>query len=721
MWTIQLFPLGLVFLHSLITIPFAESKGKRNALHDYRKTSDTLLVGTDKVLKVKTKLLNSTEQCAKRCNRSKGLPFACKAFVFDKPTKRCRWLSFTSLDSGIVRRHNNTFDLYEKKDYVRNCIVGKGANYKGTLSVTKSGIRCQAWNSTIPHEHNFLPSSYRGKDLRGNFCRNPKGEEDGPWCFTSNPEKRYEVCDIPLCSEAECMTCNGESYRGLMDHTETGKECQRWDLQRPHRHPFRPEKYPDKGFDDNYCRNPDGKPRPWCYTLDPNTPWEYCNIKPCDQRIENNSVSLTETTDCIRGQGEGYRGTVSTIWSGIECQRWDSQMPHQHNFTEENFKCKDLRENYCRNPDGEEAPWCFTTNPKLRIGYCSHIPKCDVPNEQDCYRGNGVNYMGNVARTRFGLTCSPWDQNIQDLKRHLPLEKDLDISKLKKNYCRNPDQNAHGPWCYTNDRQVPWDYCPIPRCEDDTVPMMTNIDPIIIPCISTKQPRVVNGIPTQPDKGWMVSLKDRGRHFCGGSLVQDNWILTAKQCFPSRYNLNDYQAWLGIHNVERAHEEEHKQVLNISQLVYGPQGSDLVLLKLSRPAVISEAVATIRLPITGCTIPEGTTCTVYGWGHTGRATFDGRLQEANMIIVGNERCNQDLGGNVVVKESEMCARAESIGSGTCERDYGGPLVCEQNRIKIVVGVIIPGRGCAIPRRPGIFVRVAFYSKWIHKILVTYKS
>ncbi|XP_060634280.2 hepatocyte growth factor isoform X2 [Anolis sagrei] len=721
MWPIQLFPLGLVFLHSLITIPFAESKGKRNALHDYRKTSDTLLVGTDKVLKVKTKLLNSTEQCAKRCNRSKGLPFACKAFVFDKPTKRCRWLSFTSLDSGIVRRHNNTFDLYEKKDYVRNCIVGKGANYKGTLSVTKSGIRCQAWNSTIPHEHNFLPSSYRGKDLRGNFCRNPKGEEDGPWCFTSNPEKRYEVCDIPLCSEAECMTCNGESYRGLMDHTETGKECQRWDLQRPHRHPFRPEKYPDKGFDDNYCRNPDGKPRPWCYTLDPNTPWEYCNIKPCDQRIENNSVSLTETTDCIRGQGEGYRGTVSTIWSGIECQRWDSQMPHQHNFTEENFKCKDLRENYCRNPDGEEAPWCFTTNPKLRIGYCSHIPKCDVPNEQDCYRGNGVNYMGNVARTRFGLTCSPWDQNIQDLKRHLPLEKDLDISKLKKNYCRNPDQNAHGPWCYTNDPQVPWDYCPIPRCEDDTVPMMTNIDPIIIPCISTKQPRVVNGIPTQPDKGWMVSLKDRGRHFCGGSLVQDNWILTAKQCFPSRYNLNDYQAWLGIHNVERAHEEEHKQVLNISQLVYGPQGSDLVLLKLSRPAVISEAVATIRLPITGCTIPEGTTCTVYGWGHTGRATFDGRLQEANMIIVGNERCNQDLGGNVVVKESEMCARAESIGSGTCERDYGGPLVCEQNRIKIVVGVIIPGRGCAIPRRPGIFVRVAFYSKWIHKILVTYKS
>ncbi|KAG8142601.1 hypothetical protein E2320_005809, partial [Naja naja] len=474
-----------------------------------------------------------------------------KAFAFDKTAKRCHWLSFTSLENGVRKKQDNAFILYEKKDYVRNCIIGKGATYKGNISVTKSGIECQAWNSTIPHEH-----SYRGKDLQRNYCRNPRGEEGGPWCFTSDPGTRHEVCKIPLCSEGNaravgiaglqigCMTCNGEGYRGPMDHTETGKECQRWDLQRPHRHPFRPEKYPDKGFDDNYCRNPDGKPRPWCYTLDPNTPWEFCSIKTCVHTRTRRRLP----------------GTVNTIWSGIECQRWDSQVPHQHNFTQENFKCKDLRENYCRNPDGAEVPWCFTTNPNIRIG-------------DYCFRGNGTNYMGNLAQTRFGLTCSMWDKNIQD-------------------------------------------------------------------------------------------LRSRGRHFCGGSLVKEDWVLTAKQCFLSRHNLKDYQAWLGIHNVEKAHEEKHKQVLNISQLVYGPEGSDIVLLKLSRPAVSNNAVAIIRLPISGCTIPDGI---------------------------------------------------------TCSRDYGGPLVCEQNRIKIVVGVIIPGRGCAVPKRPGIFVKVAYYSKWIHKILMTYRS
>lgn len=37
----------------------------------------------------------------------------------------------------------------------------------------------------------------------------------------------------------------------------------------------------------------------------------------------------------------------------------------------------------------------------------------------ECYRGNGTNYMGSLAHTRFGLTCSMWDENIQDLRRYV--------------------------------------------------------------------------------------------------------------------------------------------------------------------------------------------------------------------------------------------------------------------------------------------------------------
>ncbi|XP_027249285.1 hepatocyte growth factor isoform X4 [Cricetulus griseus] len=289
MWGTKLLPVLLlqhVLLHLLllpVTIPYAEGqKKRRNTLHEFKKSAKTTLTKEDPLLKIKSKKMNSADECANRCIRNKGLPFTCKAFVFDKTRKRCHWFPFNSMSSGVKKGFGHEFDLYENKDYIRNCIIGKGSSYKGTVSITKSGIKCQPWSSMIPHEHSFLPSSYRGKDLQENYCRNPRGEEGGPWCFTSNPEVRYEVCDIPQCSEVECMTCNGESYRGPMDHTESGKTCQRWDHQTPHRHKFLPERYPDKGFDDNYCRNPDGKPRPWCYTLDPDTPWEYCSIKMCD-------------------------------------------------------------------------------------------------------------------------------------------------------------------------------------------------------------------------------------------------------------------------------------------------------------------------------------------------------------------------------------------------------------------------------------------------------
>lgn len=44
--------------------------------------------------------------------------------------------------------------------------------------------------------------------------------------------------------------------------------------------------------------------------------------------------------------------------------------------THSHFLFRNLEENYCRNPDGESAPWCYTTNSEVRWEHCS-IPSCD--------------------------------------------------------------------------------------------------------------------------------------------------------------------------------------------------------------------------------------------------------------------------------------------------------------------------------------------------------
>lgn len=50
--------------------------------------------------------------------------------------------------------------------------------------------------------------------------------------------------------------------------------------------------------------------------------------------------NVVETTECYQGKGEGYRGTVDVTPTGLTCQRWDSQYPHNHTFIPQVYACK---------------------------------------------------------------------------------------------------------------------------------------------------------------------------------------------------------------------------------------------------------------------------------------------------------------------------------------------------------------------------------------------
>ena len=43
-----------------------------------------------------------------------------------------------------------------------------------------------------------------------NYCRNPEGEYTQVWCYTTNPDRRWDWCDVFTCSELECCQSNGK-------------------------------------------------------------------------------------------------------------------------------------------------------------------------------------------------------------------------------------------------------------------------------------------------------------------------------------------------------------------------------------------------------------------------------------------------------------------------------------------------------------------------------
>uniref|UniRef100_A0A9J8AZV4 Macrophage stimulating 1 n=1 Tax=Cyprinus carpio carpio TaxID=630221 RepID=A0A9J8AZV4_CYPCA len=553
--------------------------------------------------------------------------------------------------------------------YVRKCIVGKGEDYRGKVSTTKSGRTCQQWWSKFPHDHRRTPSAANGLEL--NYCRNPDSDPNGPWCYTTDPDMRYESCDIPQCKNEVCITCNGEDYRGQVDHTVSGRECQRWDQQYPHQHIYQPENH------------------------------SYWNIGILKQRRFRSGY----TTNCFRGRGEDYRGKVNETTSGIPCQRWDAQKPHEHPFSPKTYECKGLEQNYCRNPDGSEAPWCFTSLSGMRTALCLQIKRCaDDIEAEDCYNEIGKNYRGVVRKTRKGILCQKWSVSTPHKTNKTHPE-----ANLTDNYCRNPDGDRHGPWCYTTDRKTEFDYCAIKQSEV----VFNECGKRDERTVKSKL-RIVGGKPG--NSPWTVSLRDRkGNHFCGGSLVNSKWVISTKQCFSSCYvDLTGYSAMMGTLFRDPKEGEPDRQTISFTKIVCGPTESHLVMLQLETPAQFNDRVSQICLPPERYIVPNGTICEIAGWGETKGKGDETVLNVAQMPVLSNKDCNPYFKGRV--RENEMCTMPFVAGVGACERDYGGPLACKNSDCWVLEGVIIPMRRCGHASQPNIFIRVSFYVDWIKKVM-----
>ncbi|XP_028680855.1 hepatocyte growth factor-like protein isoform X1 [Erpetoichthys calabaricus] len=733
----------LPILICALSLCVGSALGQRSPLNDYQRFIGRELVhhgnlGT--TIQEINKL--SLEECAKHCSES----LDCRSFNYQSHEfENCLLLPWTSHTAHTEVKLNVKYDFYEKKDYVRKCIVGNGMNYRGTVSVTHNGRHCQKWRSKYPHEHKYTPNSKNG--LEENYCRNPDGDMNGPWCYTTDPTVRYESCKITSCEEEVCMTCNGEDYRGHVDHTATGLECQRWDLQHPHKHPYHPEKYPEKNLQDNYCRNPDASPSPWCYTTDPKVVRKDCKIPKCERNREDPVAKPTGRRDrpqasnkgkivkkvvaakqvhqpqavkeCFTGRGEDYRGKVNETTSGIPCQRWDSQFPHSHPFVPSVYECKGLEENYCRNPDGSEAPWCFTSSKMMRTAFCLQIKRCsDEVESQECYQGNGDQYRGTVSKTRKGITCQKWSADTpHQPKMNATTHPHAD---LIENYCRNPDADHHGPWCYTKDPKTEFDYCAIKQCPGEKVSISGTSDDVKFDSCGKREERrkllarIVGGTPG--NSPWTVSLRNRkGHHFCGGSLVSLQWVISTRQCFAScDSDLTGYTAMMGTLYKDPKDHEPAMQSIPIKKAICGPSDSYLVMLRLEKPAVLNERVAQICLPPERYIVPEGTNCEIAGWGETQGTGDNTILQIAQMPVLSNKECNKHYRGKI--KENEICTNAFNGGIGACEQDYGGPLACFTHDCWVLEGVMIPMRRCGYPGQPNIFIRVSVYVDWIKKVM-----
>lgn len=94
-------------------------------------------------------------------------------------------------------------NVLPSRESTRTCVSKKtkGRDYRGKLDYTEKGVMCQPWNKKYPHSHKYKLSNKSDGLGRHNHCRNPGGEKERPWCFTTYGKDRstWQYCDIKTC------------------------------------------------------------------------------------------------------------------------------------------------------------------------------------------------------------------------------------------------------------------------------------------------------------------------------------------------------------------------------------------------------------------------------------------------------------------------------------------------------------------------------------------
>ncbi|KAH8404641.1 hypothetical protein KR215_005806, partial [Drosophila sulfurigaster] len=225
--------------------------------------------------------------------------------------------------------------------------------------------------------------------------------------------------------------------------------------------------------------------------------------------------------------------------------------------------------------------------------------------------------------------------------------------------------------------------------------------------------RIVNGQSTTIDAHpYQVSIQTiKGSHFCGGSLINDDTVVTAAHCMQS-YKAAEMQVRLGSTarnsggEVVGVKSFKFHEGYNSALMV-----NDVAVIKLSSPVRQTSLIRAI--PLASKTPDSGTPAVVSGWGTTCflLCSSPNNLMEVDVQIVQASDCGSSdyAYGSSKILDTMVCANgANDEKKDACQGDSGGPLVANGE----LVGIVSWGNGCAWTNYPGVYADVASLKSWI---------
>ncbi|MCL4826883.1 MAG: serine protease [Caldilinea sp.] len=235
-------------------------------------------------------------------------------------------------------------------------------------------------------------------------------------------------------------------------------------------------------------------------------------------------------------------------------------------------------------------------------------------------------------------------------------------------------------------------------------------------------PDILGGREAQPGAyPWQVALVSRFQpnafqgQFCGGSLIAEDWVLTAAHCTEGK-EVSMIDVLVGAHRLS-----DSGMRIASAQIVPHPDydptelNNDLALIRLSTP--VTYTPISLYAAISGTSELDFLRATVIGWGAKSSSgwsyEYPDALREVSLPLVDNARCGRNVYFTTIT-DAMLCAGYETLTMGACYGDSGGPLMVQQPDASWrQIGIVSWGpSGCTADGMYDVFTRVSHFTTWI---------